>query len=109
MLEVCGDAQVRVQQVVGALVVRHPALVEEDMAAGQPELATELLGLPGDPHVRHAGVRVLEPHEEQAHVGVAVLEPVDRADQGQRVEPVVDTAAPQDDLVVGPDALDGSP
>ena len=108
MLEVRRDADVGVEQVVGPLVIRHRALVEEDVPPGQPELTRELLGLPRDLHLRHAGVGVLHAHEEEPDLRVAVLEAVDGADQGQRVEPVVDPTAPDDRLVVRPDAGHGS-
>ena len=111
MLEVRRDADIRVQKVVRALAVGDPALVEEDVATRQAELAGQLLRLEGHPHVRDIGVGVLEAHKEQPHLRMGVLEPVDRADEGQRVEPVVDPPAPQDHLVLRPDprygALDG--
>ena len=49
------------------------------------------------------------PEEEQPHLGQAGPQLVDRAEQRERIEPVVDAAAPEDDLVVGADAGHDAP
>ena len=95
---------VRFQQVVLSVLVRHPVLVEEDEAAGQAQLLRELAHGDRHPHLGDVGVGVAEPEEEQAHVGTAVAQAVDGPEEHEGVEPVVDTAAPDDDLVLTTDA-----
>ncbi len=104
VVEVVADAHVGVEQVVGPVVVADPFLVEEHVGAGQAPLRRKGAGGEGHPHLRHVRVRVLHAQEEQPDVVAAVLEQVHGLDQRERVEPVVDPAAPQDDLVPGADA-----
>ncbi|CAB5028171.1 unannotated protein [freshwater metagenome] len=47
---------------------------------------------------------MLHAEEEQAHIRPTGPQLVDGADEGERIEPVVDATAPQDDLVVEADA-----
>ena len=57
-----------------------------------------------DRHLRHVRVRVRDAQEEQPDVVVLLGDLRDRLDEGRGVEPVVDAAAPDDDLVVLADA-----
>ena len=44
------------------------------------------------------------PGEEEAHQRTAATHEINRLDQGDRIEPVVETATPEQDFVIGPDA-----
>ena len=92
-----------------ALVVGHPLLVEEHVRAGEPELVGQRAGLDRHAHLGDVGVGVAACRGTQPHVGRARAQLVDGPDQRQRIEPVVDAAAPEDDLVVGADAGDDAP
>ena len=92
------------EQEVLAVVVLDPALVEEHVRSGEPELVGQLAGTHRHAHLGHVRVRMLHPEEVQAHFRHSPAELVDRAEQRERVEPVVDAAAPEHDLVVVADA-----
>ena len=106
VIEVGGDADVGVEQPVGALVVRNPVRVEEDVAAGEPQLRGEPLGLGVGPHLLDLRVGMPGRHEHQAQRRTLRRGERDRPDHGERVEPGVDAAAPEHHDVVAVDSRD---
>ena len=113
MLEVRGDTDVGFQQVVLPVVERNPGFVEEHVLVRHAEFLRQQARLRHRFHLRHVRVGMLDAQEEQAHVGVFHRDLRDRADKSAGIEPVVDSAAPDDDLVVESDAgchpADGGP
>ena len=91
VVEVGADPDVGLQQVVLALVVVDPALVEEDVGAGEAQLVGRAPGsatairMLGD-----VGVGVAEPRKKSRTLGTPLAQPVDGPEQGEGVEPVVD-------------------
>ena len=103
VIEVRADPDVGFQQVVLPVVVLDPTLVEEHVCPGESELVGQRTRLDRHPHLGHVRVGMLEPEEVEANFGDAGAQLVDRPQQGERIEPVVDPAAPQQDLVVRAD------
>ena len=106
VVEVRAHTDVGLEQVVRPVLVLHPVVVEEHVGAGEPELVGQRERLARPPHLADVGVRVPDAEEVDAHVRQAGAELVDRAQQRERVEPVVDPTTPEDDLVVLTDARD---
>ena len=90
VVEVAGDADVGLQEEIDPLGVGHPLLVEDDVGADQVELLRQRAGLDRHLHLGHRRVGVLDAHEEQLDLGDPVTRDVDGADEGERVEPVID-------------------
>ncbi len=82
-----------------ALVIRHPGSVEEDRAPIEPELCRERDGLIGHRHLADRAARMRQPEEQQLDVASGLRETCDGADDGQRVEPVPDPTAPEQQAV----------
>ena len=69
MVEVGAHADVGVEQVVLAVLVGHPALVEEHVRVGEPELVGEPARVSQAMRISGtSGLGCLMPEEEQPHV-----------------------------------------
>jgi hypothetical protein len=89
-----------------AVGIGHPAVVEVDHRAEQPQLGGQRASLPGGRGTHSALRRVTGTEEQQLQVGTVRGEPPDRADHRAGVEPVVEAAAPQEQPVAVGQARD---
>ena len=104
MLEVSRYTDVCVEQIVLSIFERDPGLVEEHVLVRHPEFFRKQPSLRDSLHLGHVRVRVLDPQEEETHVRVLNGDFSHSPDQRSRIEPVVDSTAPDDHLVVDADA-----
>ena len=93
-------ADVGLEQPVGAILVGNPVLVEEDHPVEQAQLLGQPPGRGDHPELWRVPVWVGGAHEDQAQLRVAAAGIGHSADQRQRVQPVVDRAGEQDQVVV---------
>ena len=110
--EVGADAGVGFDEVVAAIFVVDPTLVEEDAAAGEAEAAAEAEHVGQRLPLNRVGGRVLGAEEEELHVGTRARDQRHCLKQRGGVVPVQDAAAPDQDEVVcvnsGDDAFDAA-
>ena len=103
LVEVRRDADVRLEEVRAALVVRHPAVVEEDARSSTPSSSGQReRPASASPSAAPRRSGCCSPEEEEPELGPA-SQPVHGADHGQRIEPVPDPAAPEQRPVVRAD------
>ena len=85
-----------------ALGVVDPAVVEEHVDVGQPERVGEPAGLHGRPGLLDVGFGMAGAQEVEAHAWSGDPDLVDGPDEGERVEPVVETTSQMTTSSPGP-------
>ncbi len=100
MLDVGVSPEVGFEQVVGPLLIRDPLVIEDDRRIQHPELPAQGHRLVVGAHLRHVGIRMAGSQEEQFDVVTFLRKQRHGTDSRERVQPVIDAAAPEQNPVV---------